>query len=143
MTPLEARKLWADALRSGDYKQTKFHLHVPNVGYCCLGVACEVYQKHVGGLEVVPRITSFDTDETVTSFNGTTTRLPCQVAEWLDIKHSGQLSNKIKDTSDDWEYNDSLARKNDNDGLTFEQIADLIEGGTLLSLQDEEVGIYG
>lgn len=39
-----ARKLIA-ALRSGEYKQTRGRLHDLN-GFCCLGVACDIYQKN-------------------------------------------------------------------------------------------------
>ena len=44
LTPIE---LWVKALRSGDYKHTEGHL-VDKNGYCCLGVACDVYIKHSG-----------------------------------------------------------------------------------------------
>lgn len=39
----EFKAKWIAALRSGEYKQTKGHLHDEN-GYCCLGVLCEVTQ---------------------------------------------------------------------------------------------------
>ena len=45
----ELKKKWVEALRSGDYKQTKGYLQVTDpglciypVGFCCLGVLCEV-----------------------------------------------------------------------------------------------------
>lgn len=38
------KKLWVDALRSGQYKQTKNKLQT-NEGYCCLGVLCDIYAK--------------------------------------------------------------------------------------------------
>ena len=34
-------RVWVDALRSGEYPQTKYSLQ-DKTGYCCLGVACEV-----------------------------------------------------------------------------------------------------
>jgi hypothetical protein len=37
-------KLWLKALRSGRYAQTTGVLHDKD-GYCCLGVACAVYNK--------------------------------------------------------------------------------------------------
>lgn len=36
------KKLWTDALRGGDYKQTRNMLNRPNVGHCCMGVLCEL-----------------------------------------------------------------------------------------------------
>ena len=37
-------KEWTKALRSGKYKQTKDTLQDKN-GYCCLGVACELFTE--------------------------------------------------------------------------------------------------
>ena len=38
------RQEWVTALRSGDYKQTSGILRDEN-GYCCLGVACDLYDS--------------------------------------------------------------------------------------------------
>jgi hypothetical protein len=39
----EEKKLWVDALRSGDYKQTKGTLHnLDDEGFCCLGLGALV-----------------------------------------------------------------------------------------------------
>lgn len=43
----EIKKKWVEALRSGEYEQTEGQLRVDDekgkpVGYCCLGVLCEV-----------------------------------------------------------------------------------------------------
>lgn len=54
--------LWINALRSGDYTQTQGRLYraedttanedeKSKVGYCCLGVACDVYHKETGNGE--------------------------------------------------------------------------------------------
>lgn len=40
----EAIIKWINALRSGKYKQTKKTLHDAE-GYCCLGVACDIFLK--------------------------------------------------------------------------------------------------
>ena len=47
LTPQQARELWVKALRSGQYQQTKDVLR-DDSGYCCLGVACDVYHKTTG-----------------------------------------------------------------------------------------------
>lgn len=42
------KKLWAEALRSGKYKQAKKRLrldHAGSVRMCCLGVLCEVFRQ--------------------------------------------------------------------------------------------------
>ena len=40
---------WVDALRSGEYKQTRGALRGDDEGnepkFCCLGVACDLYAK--------------------------------------------------------------------------------------------------
>lgn len=43
----EVKKLWIDALRSGEYKQTKGILRREGGkgGYCCLGVLCDLHAK--------------------------------------------------------------------------------------------------
>jgi hypothetical protein len=43
-------KKWVEALRSGEYRQTRGKLRTSktNGGYCCLGVLCDVFQKETG-----------------------------------------------------------------------------------------------
>lgn len=38
---------WLQALESGDRKQATGFLHMVDGGYCCLGVACELFQSPV------------------------------------------------------------------------------------------------
>ena len=38
---------WVDALRSGEFKQARKALRTSD-GFCCLGVACEVYRRETG-----------------------------------------------------------------------------------------------
>ena len=47
ITKEEARQRWIEALESGKYPQTKDHLH-DDMGYCCLGVACDLFAKELG-----------------------------------------------------------------------------------------------
>lgn len=48
----EHRKEWAEALRSGDYKQGFGCLHSGD-SYCCLGVACDLFKnKYPDELEI-------------------------------------------------------------------------------------------
>ena len=43
----EIKKLWLEALRSGEYKQGQWRLHNPKKGtFCCLGVLCDVVDKN-------------------------------------------------------------------------------------------------
>lgn len=40
----EIKKLWIDALKSGEYEQGRWRLKTKN-RYCCLGVLCDIYVK--------------------------------------------------------------------------------------------------
>lgn len=128
MEPKEARKLVATALRSGRYKQTTGVLcrtgrygqtfdgeagivPLEQPMYCCLGVACEVYQEHVGGLEVV-------NEGRHKTFDGHEGHLPAVVQEWLDMTRNGQLVDRSVET---------LIAANDIAGYGFNGIAELFE----------------
>ena len=111
----EARKLWIDALRSGKYKQTRGWLHNQN-GYCCLGVACEMYQAEVGDLVVTNNCGA-------TLYNDHRAFLPTRVQKWLGlIGRDGSFVGDSKLYSSER----SLANENDR-GRSLAQIADLIE----------------
>lgn len=45
---------WADALESGEFKQTQGRLYDPGEGYCCLGVLCEVVGRKFDCYESQP-----------------------------------------------------------------------------------------
>ena len=108
-----ARKLVA-ALRSGRYKQGRGQLHrASDDRRCCLGVACDLYQKEVGGL----RIEKSDEHDAF-FYDGESGILPAVVMEWLGLREErGQLGEH---------FLDCLAAKNDS-GASFRQIADIIE----------------
>lgn len=124
----ENAKTWVAALRSGDYKQGTGSLAF--LGYsdddnsdervmmhCCLGVACELYQKEVGDLKIV--------DDPVSgsrTYDGEPALLPAKVSDWLRITPDGMYYPH----SDDHTLGEQLTARNDT-GSTFEQIADIIE----------------
>lgn len=100
-------KLWVKALKSGKYKQTSGTLQDED-GYCCLGVACKLYEKKTGKkLEKNDR--GFYCDATL---RGKFTK----VRKWLRLHFS------------DGEYgcNDNLTDLNDS-GYSFKEIAKIIE----------------
>lgn len=107
----ENRKKWVKALRSGSFQQTTGSLRriepwvEKDVGYCCLGVACELYQQEVGGLNISNPGTGCLT------YDGMTSYLPHLVREWLGIGEK---------------FMQKLAWKNDN-GYSFQAIANFIE----------------
>lgn len=97
---------WSNALRSGEYKQTKGKLQDLD-GHCCLGVACEVFisksqQLRVPGGGVLTG-----------GFPGNQWKAPA----WL------------KDINRDFEIRTfkELFLLNDKEGLTFDEIADVLE----------------
>lgn len=96
---------WINALRSGEYAQTKECLQNSD-GYCCLGVACEVLIPK--GLQYVEEegflIGDFPDDQ----------------------KYSPKWLTEI---NDDFSHKTSqeLAQLNDVDHMSFDEIADCLE----------------
>lgn len=120
-------KKWVEALRSGAYKQGVGRLRDKADGYCCLGVACDLYIKsHPNELRweggVSPGVVEVGdatySEEAV---------LHNAVREWLGLAtHEGRcVSSNYGETS--------LAELNDS-GSIFQEIANLIE--------DEPVGLF-
>jgi len=95
-------KKWVKVLRNGRYKQTQGVLK-DNVGYCCLGVACDLYGKE--------KNIKWKYDVFLTQTQG----LPSLVKEWLG------LTTCIGDYEES-----SLANEND-DMVSFKRIAKIIE----------------
>lgn len=124
MSPKEARKLVAEALRSGEYIQGRYLLCrvSPTTGeqtYCCLGVACEVYNKVVEPIAIETVANGLGSN--CKMYDNRNTLLPEKVREWLGFR----LANG-KFYGDSWKLN-SLAVCNDQDKYTFDQLADLFE----------------
>lgn len=100
----EEVKIWCDALRSGKYAQGKHSLHQETSGsYCCLGVACKV----LWGTE----------DEVLKQYG-----VPSEAGlpNW---------SQNMIVYRDGLQGINTLHGLNDQEGLTFNQIADLLEFG--------------
>jgi hypothetical protein len=116
----ENAKKWVAALRSGKYKQCKSVLKNTYKGedsYCCLGVACDLYQQEVKDLYVKPPEGPF----TVTYFDNCTAHLPSKVIDWLGLQSitGYYLEDGTKSCN--------LAELNDSRQYNFNQIADVIE----------------
>lgn len=114
-------KKWVEALRSGEYGQTKAALRSvagDKVGYCCLGVLCELAKEEVE-LEDYDSWEDFynhDKDEV----------LPSEVVNWADMFDT---QGERRDYGF-WPIGkgETLWLTNVNDkGATFVEIADLIE----------------
>ena len=102
------QQLWVDALRSGEYKQTSDTLQNGR-GYCCLGVACVVAQKN--GITVLVDV---DNHRVL----GDNLSDQTDVMSWLGLR---QCNGAIVYSST------ALAVLNDRGGLTFSELADVIE----------------
>ncbi len=96
---------WANALRSGKYKQTTGTLQDLK-GYCCLGVACDIFIPK----KKIERYNGF--------MEGTAPDNQKYCPKWL-----ANVSNELKIKSG----LDSFIDLNDNEGFTFDMIADIIE----------------
>lgn len=128
MTTTEDQKMaradWVRALRSGEYGQTIGYLELTigdstrPVGFCCLGVACASLP--------IPRIVDPVGFALYGDFGATFTTLPTEAVSLLGLVTGNPQVQRSDGT---WEY---LTYLNDDIGLTFDQIADLIEA------QDED-----
>lgn len=88
-------QMWVDALRSGEYKQGKGVLHAKTKRgdrFCCLGVACDLYQKHGPGDLIVTERISHDLSKDYVNYkyDDQTGHLPEKVKEWLGVDSSFQ-----------------------------------------------------
>lgn len=120
----ELRRKWVEALRSGEFLQTDCALHDDH-GYCCLGVACEVFEREFPGELNV----TLD-DNGYWHYDGEDTFLPEKVADAFGIHPEGRTKNsRLLETptqSSNSLYENSLYDLNDS-GVTFTEIADVIE----------------
>lgn len=106
-------KLWVKALESGKYKQCRGALNkIKTNGFCCLGVACDLYHKKVTKLKI-------EEDGNEREFNGEIGILPEVVRDWLGLRHKNGMY-----------FEDTLTDKNDN-GASFKQIAKIIKSEPL------------
>jgi len=114
-TQKEHLKDLVDALRSGEYDQTKGALRNSN-GFCCLGVACDLFDKSLWVFDHTDKVDLF-------RFLTNATFLPIDVQEYFGLNLTGELVSPV-------EFKDceiySLLNLND-DGMVFTEIADIIE----------------
>lgn len=104
---------WVEALRSGEYTQTRGQLKDYS-RFCCLGVACDLFMKETGrGYWNGDIFYAEDGGEYEASL------LMPPIMHWLGLedRSGGYVSNSAPR---------SLASQND-DGKSFSEIADIIE----------------
>lgn len=122
---------WLTALRSGDYKQTKGALR-DNTGYCCLGVLTDLWVKG-SSVEWYPKPFGTTFSIAIPGFNAFSSVAPERVMSWSDLTNPIGMTllatvTYHEATEDETVENFyvTLSDLNDN-GLTFTQIADIIE----------------
>jgi hypothetical protein len=116
-------KRWVEALRSGEYKQSRSMLRNKH-GYCCLGVLCELA---VADGAIPPAVID---EDAIGYYNNTYTLPPVEVKEWAGNTSQGWYVNRPQhvDAEDDlWVELIPVSFLNDAIEMSFPQIADLIE----------------
>ncbi|MFY1688155.1 hypothetical protein [Plantactinospora sp. WMMB782] len=120
----EIKDQWTAALRSGEFKQGASRLRTAE-GYCCLGVLCEIAVKEgvIGpasqdehGLYEYPDPHLSDNPEENDPDRTVHGVLPDAVVKWAGLGDFNPVIHGL-----------TLADRNDNQGWTFDQLADLIE----------------
>lgn len=114
-------KMWLDALKNGKFPQTTGCLN-DGVGYCCLGVACELYNNNVKYIKMKTYEPS--KDQTVIGYDGFSYFLPKEVQLWLGLRTDCGEHTVIDDEGRI--TFSSLSRLND-EGSSFGEIAKIIE----------------
>jgi hypothetical protein len=105
--------LWVEALESDEFQQTTGVLTNKDKD-CCLGVACKVYQREVGGLT----LSSDDCGSVL--YDGHIGTVPEAIRDWLGLT-SGE-----GEYVDDEGYSQALTGDNDDRGYNFKDIAAII-----------------
>ncbi len=133
---LSAVDLLINALRSGRFRQGTGQLagRGPAEGgwkYCCLGVACEVYQEHVGDLRVHEGVVkkTYENDDT---------HLPEKVRKWYGFSSNNAELCEPVDVIGARPLQ-TLICLNDQAKFTFKQIADLLAAGRIRGQRDPQV----
>ena len=119
---------WVDALRSGEYKQTRESLRNDEGNepkFCCLGVACDLYAKetNVDGWQKIE--TGVNTlYKFVSEESSSEAALPRPVAEWLGLNSvEGEFDPELAGLR----VCTLIALNDDRDRYDFKKIADIIE----------------
>ena len=116
----EIKERWVEALRSGKYEQGTGTLTTGSGRYCCLGVLCDLAVAD-GAIEP-PTLVEAGDDGDRLAYRNETEHLPRAVQLWAGLD---QDSPEVHDPDED--YWKELVGLNDDVGLTFHEIADLIE----------------
>ena len=109
------KQKWITALRSGEYMQTCGRLRYED-SYCCLGVLTDLYDKDIQSENSWNEGDGLGHYCYIADGNITEGALPPSVMQWAGLKEENPLVGDYR-----------LAFLNDNEGLDFKQLADIIE----------------
>lgn len=112
-------RLWYAALMSNKYDQTEGALRT-NEGFCCLGVACDVYHKETGK-------GNWDKSEGMHKFSGEDGHLPEKVREWFGIDKDPTLEMSRDDKRIEGLDHTNASNLNDDYGMSFKKIAKAVK----------------
>jgi hypothetical protein len=116
----EIKQRWCKALKAGNYIQTSGTYLADNSGYDALGLLCDLY--------------ILDTDNNFWLYNMITHRyeldgqdnvLPLAVADWAGIPQTPLIDRFVVPVI--WEGKMTNIAKLNDSGMTFKQLADIIE----------------
>ena len=113
------KQRWVSALRSGSYHQGRNFLRRGN-DYCPLGVLCDLHAQSYSRDWMKGVTTQDSAPIQVFQYSGFDSVLPEQVVEWSGLDAQDPIVAHDADLT-------SITKLNDLKGLSFEQIADLIE----------------
>lgn len=127
-------KKWSDALRSGEYAKTTGALHADG-GFCALGVLCDVHRKETGAGDWVQDNPNGEICYQTSDYPSGRAfcTLPWSVVLWagtqdnnpeapISYPNGRAKTNPMRPLGQP-----SMAEINDQFGLTFDQIADIID----------------
>jgi hypothetical protein len=122
----EVKRLFLDALRSGEYEQGRLKLRTFDNKYCCLGVLTDLAVK-AGVVRWIESEYGWGIEEALP--NGTshvnTTDLSDKVMRWAGLEVETCRSGNIFTGTNYQE--DNLMHFNDQEDFNFAQIADVVE----------------
>ena len=118
----EIKERWVEALRSGKYEQGTGTLTTGSGRYCCLGVLCDLAVAD-GVIEPPTLSAGDDVMAYGTKAEPEYMHLPGAVQLWAGLGQ-GSPEVLVDPDEDSWQ---ELVELNDDTGLSFHEIADIIE----------------
>jgi hypothetical protein len=125
----DVKQKWITALRSGEYKQTGGRLRKGD-SYCCLGVLTDLYDKDIKCHAWYEEDGQYGYASDGVTVQAT---LPESVMKWADLDEPNPVVREDRKRYFDKKLEElgeqltSLAYLNDDEGLDFNQLADIIE----------------